>query len=81
MKPPRLSLLATAIGIVLIAAGPVHATPSDGGVLSQPVFGSYWHEFIEFWKGVFQKQNGIVMGVLCVGAVALFIITRGKWRN
>ena len=30
---------------------------------------------------MFQKQNGVVMGVLGVGAVSLFIITRGKWKK
>ena len=32
-------------------------------------------------EDVFQKQNGVVMGVLGVGVVALFIITRGKWHK
>lgn len=41
----------------------------------------YWSGFIEHWTGVFQKQNGIVMGTLIVGVVCLFIITRGKWRK
>jgi hypothetical protein len=76
MTPPRISLLTAALFIVFLFAEPVGATPPGGAV-----FGSYWQEFIDFWRGVFQKQNGVVMGVLGVGAVALFIITRGKWRK
>jgi hypothetical protein len=45
------------------------------------LFGNYWHDFIEHWKSVFQQQNGVVMGVIALGIVALFIITRGKWKK
>ena len=38
-------------------------------------------QFVEHWTGVFQKQNGIVLGTLLIGAVCLFIITRGKWKT
>lgn len=46
-----------------------------------PLVANYWDGFIKHWTGVFQQQNGIVMGTLVVGAVCLFIITRGKWRK
>jgi hypothetical protein len=61
----------------VFTAGPVAA--AEPGT---PVFAaSYWEGFIEHWSGVFQKQNGVVMAALIVGAVCLFIITRGKWRK
>ncbi len=63
--------------LVPLAAAPATAAEASGTAL----FGGYWHEFLEHWKGVFQEQNGVVMGVLVVGIVALFIITRGKWRK
>jgi hypothetical protein len=68
-------LFALAVLTLLLLAAPVAA--GTGGAL----FGNYWNSFLEFWKGMFQKQNGVVMGVLGVGAVALFIITRGKWQK
>jgi hypothetical protein len=74
MKPtPRLFAL-VALVLLLLAAP---AAAGTGGAL----FGSYWQSFLEFWQGMFQKQNGVVMAVLGVGAVALFIITRGKWQK
>jgi hypothetical protein len=74
MKPaPRLFFLAL-LALVMFA-GPVAASSGD------PLFGNYWQGFLDFWKTTFQKQNGVVMGVLGVGAIALFIITRGKWRK
>jgi len=63
---------------VLCLCGPA-AAASDP---SHAVFGGYWHSFVEFWQGFLQKQNGVVMAVLGLGAVALFIITRsGKWQK
>ena len=73
-RTPRLFVLASIA--VLTLAGPVAAAGPDGSL-----FAGYWTQFTEYWQGAFQKQNGIVMGVLGVGAVALFIITRGKWRK
>lgn len=72
---PSLGLFGVVLTLVFISAGPAQA--ADSGI----VFGSYWDEFFKYWKSLFQKQNGVVMGVLGVGVVALFIITRGKWRK
>lgn len=71
-----LRLAAPALALLLLP--PTAAAAGTGG----PVLAAgYWEGFLEYWKGVFQQQNGVVMGVLGVGAVALFIITRGKWRK
>jgi TrbC/VIRB2 pilin len=75
MNTPARSL-ALAVLLLLTLAGPAAAADPGG-----PVFGSYWQSFLEYWKGMFQKQSGVVMGVLGVGVIALFIITRGKWRK
>jgi hypothetical protein len=59
----------------------VYAPALAGEPGGAAVFGDYWQGFKDYWKALFQKQNGVVMGVLGVGAVALFIITRGKWKK
>ena len=51
-------------------AGPVVAAPFAEQ--------SYYTGFIDHWKTSFGKQNTIVVGVLLVGALGIFIITRGK---
>lgn len=56
---------------------PSPAAASSGG----PVFGGYWQGFIDHWFGYFSKQQGVVLIALGVGAVSLFIITRGKWKK
>ena len=72
-----LRTLALAVLAVLSFAGPAAAADTGTPVLAA----SYWAGFVEHWTGVFQKQNGIVMAALLVGAVCLFIITRGKWKK
>ena len=66
--------------VVLLLAGPALAGgPADTGA---PLLGAgYWDGFFEHWSGVMQKQNGVIMAALLVGAVCLFIITRGKWKD
>jgi hypothetical protein len=74
---PRLSLFGIALLVVLILAGPAAAADHSGAL-----FGKYWEQFIEYWQGTFQKQNGVVLLVLGLGVVALLIITRsGKWQK
>jgi hypothetical protein len=70
--------LITAAAVLSTAAPAAAAAPPGCGPL---LAGSYWAGFIDHWSGVFQKQNGIVMVALLVGAVCLFIITRGKWKK
>jgi hypothetical protein len=72
-----LSKIALVALLLLVFAAPAFAAESSSATL----FGSYWQDFLDHWGEVLQQQNGIVMGVLAVGALALFIITRGKWRK
>lgn len=72
-------LLLLAVLTVSLSAGPVAAAETVSS--STPLLAGYWQGFIEHWTGVFQKQNGIVMLTVVVGALCLFIITRGKWRK
>ena len=66
--------LVVALALAL-SAGPAAAAPSPVA----PTFGGYWSSFVDHWTDFFKKQNGIVMAALGIGAVSLFIITRGKW--
>jgi len=70
--------LALAVFAALLTAAPASAAEAAPPTL---LAGSYWDGFVDHWSAVFQKQNGIVMGALLVGAVCLFIITRGKWKK
>ena len=76
---PRLRTFALALALLPRLAAP--AAAADPTAVTPLFGGSYLREFLDYWKGFFQKQNGVVMGVLCIGAVALFIITRGKWQK
>jgi hypothetical protein len=55
-----------AAGILLFAPTPLFAN-------------SYWVGFKKHWFGYVANTSGVVVTALLVGAVALFIITRGKW--
>ena len=53
-------------------------------VLSAPApaaASTYWAGFKKFWGEYIADSNGVVTTVLIVGAIALFIITRGKWAK
>lgn len=57
-----------AAGLVLLAPAPAFA-------------GAYWTGFKRFWSDYVGQANGVVLTVLVVGAISLFIITRGKWAK
>lgn len=63
------------IPFLLLAVFAAPAAAADGS----PLLLGYWSEFTDYWQGAFQKQNGIVVGISIIGALSLFIITRGKW--
>lgn len=65
----RLPFLAALFAVLLFAAPAAAATPLE----------RFWAGFKHFWGGVFGSVGGIVGIVLVAGALALFIITRGKW--
>jgi hypothetical protein len=61
----RLAALAAAASLILAPA---------------PVFaGQYWTGFKKYWTGFVANTSGVVITALVVGAISLFIITRGKW--
>jgi len=72
----NITLLA-ALVLVLLLGTPATAASGQGA----PVFADYWSGFLEHWFGMLKKQNGVVVFVLGIGAVSLFIITRGKWKK
>ena len=63
--------------LAILIAAPAAAAESP----SSSLFGGYWSSFLEHWSQVFMQQNGVVMAALGLGAVSLFIITRGKWKK
>jgi len=57
----------------LLAAGLLLLAP-------RPAFaGGYWYGFKSFWLSFVRDTDGVVITALVVGAIGLFIITRGKW--
>ena len=55
-----------AAAILLLAPAPAFA-------------GSYWEGLKRYWTGFVGNASGVVITALVVGAISLFIITRGKW--
>lgn len=73
----RLAAIIALTGM-LVFANPVSAASSSDALFART---SYIKRFKDYWGGVFKQQNGIVLIVMGVGAVSMFIITRGKWRK
>jgi hypothetical protein len=70
----RTHFLLLALGLVLFLASPALAAGSSSGL----VFGSFYDEFIGYWKEKFRQQNAMVLGVLLLGAVSILIIMTSK---
>ncbi|MBX9623704.1 MAG: hypothetical protein K2X82_07805 [Gemmataceae bacterium] len=70
---------ALALALCMTTAGPAAAADPGSPPGPAPLFAGYWGEFVDHWVGKLRQQNGVVMAALGVGAVALVIITRGKW--
>lgn len=74
-RTPR-PVRAFALALILVAnsAAPAQAAPPGA---APPL--AYWGDFVDHWFGKLRRQNGVVVAALGVGAISLFIITRGKW--
>ncbi|HEV3384156.1 MAG TPA: hypothetical protein VG097_05035, partial [Gemmata sp.] len=57
------------------------AQPVSAAEPNRALFAGYWSGFVDHWQIYFQQQDGISMVIVLVGIVALFIITRGKWKK
>jgi hypothetical protein len=75
----RIALLA--LLTLALTCSPALSSQSTTAAPCQPLYASYWDGFVEHWGSKIKKQNGVIMVVLAVGAVSLFIITRGKWNK
>jgi len=40
-----------------------------------------WNGFVKFWTGWLSSSNAVLPITMGVMVLALFIITRGKWRT
>ncbi len=69
---------ALALLAVLMFAGPAAAADGAGPAA---IGSAYWSGFVDYWMGMLRRQDNIVMLVLGLGAVGIFIITRGKWKK
>ena len=73
----RAVLAATLLGLALTPDPICAAEPS-----SSPLFANtYWEGFKQFWTGRLKRTDGVVLTAVGVGAVSLFIITRGRWKK
>jgi hypothetical protein len=64
------------LGVLLMTAAPAFAAVTRPNAAQR-----YWRDFKEFWGGAFANQSAVVMITLGFGAIAMFIITRGKWKK
>ncbi|HEY2909827.1 MAG TPA: hypothetical protein VGI99_06250 [Gemmataceae bacterium] len=79
MNSLSLRRFAFVAGALAITAAPAFALSEASPVT--PLFGGYWADFLKHWTGVVKQQNGVIMVALALGALSLFIITRGKWKK
>lgn len=80
LLPARLLPVALLLAALGLAATAAPAAAADGPA-APALASAYWQGFIDHWRGTLKKQNGIVLATLGVGAISLFIITRGKWQK
>ncbi len=75
----RIRFLVAVLAVLCVSAMASAAEPVPAALWGD--FGTYRRGFVDFWTGAFKKQNGVVMLALGVGAIGIFIITRGKWKK
>jgi len=74
-------LVAALLGLLMTPADAPAAEPTPAPSNALFAKGEYWEGFTEFWTGRLKRTDGVVLLALGVGAVALFIITRTKWKK
>ena len=63
--------------ILIVLALMLLASPASA---AQPLtIAQFWVGFRNYWGGVFASIGGVIGMALATGAIAVFIITRGKW--
>jgi hypothetical protein len=70
-------IILACIALALILLSPSVAMASETCFAAQ----SYWIGFRDYWFGFFKSQNNMVFAILGIGALCIFIITRGKWKK
>jgi len=76
--------LACLLGVVPRGvAAPLPSSFPSAAVAAPPVFASSvnWHGFKRYWTGFVKNSDRVVVIVAIIAAMALFIITRGKWMS
>jgi len=65
------------------ATAPLPSPSPSAAVAASPVFASSvsWYGFKHYWMGFVKNSDRVVVIVALIAALALFIITRGKWMK
>lgn len=54
--------------------------PTPGALAPRPVWGGFGDELLRYFDRLINDPNALWIFAILVGVLALFIITRGKWR-
>jgi hypothetical protein len=73
MKPTHIRTTWRLAALAAVASALASPTPAAAS--------QYWSGFKKFWGDYLADSNGVVTTALVVGAISLFIITRGKWAK
>jgi hypothetical protein len=57
----------------------VGALVLGGWLIPSVAQAGFYAGFKRYWGGVFGHVSGVILVALVVGAIAIFIVTRGKW--
>lgn len=72
-----MQILVASVALLLLADNARANSEASSIVLGS----SYWAGFKDYWHNAIQQRNGILFFILGIGAVAIFIITRGKAKK
>ncbi len=71
--------LLSLVCLILIPLYACASEPVRPGLFGVSSLGGFWQGFRTYWMQQVGSVNGIVLVVVILGAVGIFIITRGKW--
>ncbi len=66
------------LAMLIVPLGACGACQSTPGVYASSI-GGFWQGFTHYWSRLVTSVDGVVMMAIGLGALGIFIITRGKW--